>query len=286
MTKNKINIYVNSKHYSKNNDIEITLPPALVKCDPKTEYLVLNINGWIMKNDFYSTQDSNNKYSITICNIDGSGEITYSFTIPEGNYNVLQMLKILNDNLNPHSVIITYTETTNKYTFKNTFLDTKKIILNPDTAYDFLGFRNGTVVEILPLQSILSEKTINMAGDELVVLQMPNLQFTYPLMSNFKGGVMIQSNIVAYLPINAPPYALLEYNNEDAGDSFSYRLENTQIDSIRLLCFNQDSQNIQVGDYQLNFQFEIHKKITEYDVLKRIERLVSNIFQIAGRDIK
>ena len=52
-----------------------------------------------MKNDFYSTQDSNNKYSITICNVDGSGEIPYSFTIPEGNYNVLQMLKILNDNL-------------------------------------------------------------------------------------------------------------------------------------------------------------------------------------------
>ena len=160
-----------------------------------------------------------------------------------------------------------------------------KKILNPDTAYDFLGFRNGTVVEILPLQSIISEKTINMDGDELVVLQMPNLQFTYPLMSNFKGGVMIQSNIVAYLPINAPPDALLEYTNEDAGDSFSRRLENTQIDSIRLLRFNQDSQNIQVGDYQLNFQFDIQKKI-EYDVLKRIERLLSNIFQIAGRDIK
>jgi len=159
-----------------------------------------------------------------------------------------------------------------------------KKILNPDTAYDFLGFRNGTVVEILPLQSIISEKTINMDGDELVVLQMPNLQFTYPLMSNFKGGVMIQSNIVAYLPINAPPDALLEYTNEDAGDSFSRRLENTQIDSIRLLCFNQDSQIIQVGDYQLNFQFDIQKKI-EYDVLKRIERLLSNIFQIAGRDI-
>jgi hypothetical protein len=73
--------------------------------------------------------------------------------------------------------------------------------------------------------------------------------------------------------------------HQDARDLFSYRLENTQIDSIRLLCFNQDSQIIQVGDYQLNFQFEIHKKITEYDVLKRIERLVS-IFQIAGRDIK
>jgi hypothetical protein len=35
------------------------------------EHLVLNINGWTMKNDFYSIQDSNNKYSITICNLDG-----------------------------------------------------------------------------------------------------------------------------------------------------------------------------------------------------------------------
>jgi hypothetical protein len=79
-----------------------------------------------MKNDFYSTQDSNNKYSIIICNIDGSGEISYSFTIPEGNYDVLLLLKILNDNLNQHNVIITYTDTTDKYTFKNTVVDTKK----------------------------------------------------------------------------------------------------------------------------------------------------------------
>jgi len=62
------------------------------------------------------------------------------------------------------------------------------------------------------------------------------------------------------LSINAPPFALLEYKNWDGGDSFSYRLENTEIDTLRLVCFNQDLEKIKVGDYQLNLQFEIIQK--------------------------
>ena len=65
MTKNKINIYVSSKNRrpnEKTNDFEVSFPSGLVKCDPKTEYLVLNINGWVMKNEFYNTQEINNEY--------------------------------------------------------------------------------------------------------------------------------------------------------------------------------------------------------------------------------
>lgn len=284
MNKNKINLYVNSKYYNKNNDFEVILPPGLVKCNTKTEYIVLNVNGWVMKNDFYNTQKGNNNYSITIKNLDGTASITHSFTIPEGNYNVLQFLELLNDTLSEHNMSITYTETINKYSYSNLFTN-KIIVFNTETAYDFLGFKPNKSYEILPLGTLMSEKPLNMAGDELVVLQIPNIQFTYPVIADFKDGIMKNSNIIAYLSINAPPYALLQYNNEDGGDSFSYRLENTHIDSLRLVCFNQDLQNIDVGDYQLNFQFEIHKKVTEYDVLQRIEKLVSYIFQILGKDI-
>lgn len=284
MNKNKINLYVNSKHYNKNNDFEVILPPGLVKCNTKTEYIVLNVNGWVMKNDFYNTQKGNNNYSITIKNLDGTASITHSFTIPEGNYNVLQFLELLNNTLSEHNMSITYTETINKYSYSNLFTN-KIIVFNTETAYDFLGFKPNKSYEILPLGTLMSEKPLNMAGDELVVLQIPNIQFTYPVIADFKDGIMKNSNIIAYLSINAPPYALLQYNNEDGGDSFSYRLENTHIDSLRLVCFNQDLQNIDVGDYQLNVQFEIHKKVTEYDVLQRIEKLVSYIFQILGKDI-
>ena len=284
MTKNKINVYVNSKHYRNSNDFEVSFPSGLIKCNPKTEYLVLNVNGWIMKNDFYNTQDGNNTYSIIISNLDGSGSITYTFTIPEGNYNVLELLELLKTSLTDYNIEITYDDNTNKYKFKNNYTNSK-IILKADTAYDFLGLEKGDSYPILPNETLVSVNPINMAGDELVCLQIPNLQTTYPVVDDFKSGEMKDSDIICYLSINAPPYALLEYKNWDGGDSFSYRLENTEIDTIRLVCLNQDLQNIKVGDYQLNLQFEIHPRVTEYDILKKLERLVSNIFQIAAKDL-
>ena len=278
MSKNKINIYVNSKHYENANDFEVSFPPALIKCNPRTEYIVLNVNGWIMKNDFYNTQSSNNKYSLIVDNI------AHNLTIPVGNYNVIQLLQILNTQLNIYSVTVTYDENLNKYKFTNGNPD--DVILKSGTAYDFLGFDKNEDTTIEPNASIISKIPVNMAGDELVCLQIPNIQTSYPVLDDFKSGIMKNSSIISYLSINAPPFALLEYKNWDGGDSFSYRLENTEIDTLRLVCFNQDLEKIKVGDYQLNLQFEIHPKIKEYDILLKLERLLSNIFQIAAKDIE
>ena len=231
-----------------------------------------------MKNDFYNTQSSNNKYSLIVDNIE------HNLTIPVGNYNVIQLLQILNTQLNIYSVTVTYDENLNKYEFTNGNLD--DVILKSGTAYDFLGFDKNEDTTIATNASIISKIPVNMAGDELVCLQIPNIQTSYPVLDDFKSGIMKNSSIISYLSINAPPFALLEYKNWDGGDSFSYRLENTEIHTLRLVCFNQDLEKIKVGDYQLNLQFEIHPKIKEYDILLKLERLLSKIFQIAAKDIE
>jgi hypothetical protein len=283
MTKNKINIYVSSKNRKpteKANDFEVSFPSGLIKCDPKTEYLVLNINGWVMKNEFYNTQEINNEFNILIGN---STFITYTYKIPVGNYSVLELLAIMKG-MFENKLNVEYDVNLNKYRFMNNILTNKTIKIVSVSANDFIGFPNG-VENIIPTgESIYSLNPINMAGDELVCLKIPNIQTTYPLIDNFSDGVMKDNDIVAYLAINVPPFALMEYKNEDAGDSFSYRLEDSKVDSMRLVCCNQDLENIDVGEYQLSFQFEVHKKITEYDILKKLERLVSNIFQWLGKD--
>jgi len=151
------------------------------------------------------------------------------------------------------------------------------------SANDFLGVENNIAYSIKSGETFTSINPMNMAGDEMITLSIPNIQTTYPILDNFKNGAMSNSDVIAYLTINVAPIALMEYNNGD-GDSFSYRLENTVIDSLHLLCHNQDADIIDVVEYQLNLQFEIHKQVSEYDVLKRIERLVSNVFQWMGKD--
>ena len=282
MSKNKINVYISSKNYNKPNDFEVSFPTSLIKCDPKTEYIVLNVNGWIMKNEFYNIQSINNKYKLVVQNS------TINFELPVGNYNVLELEKFLKSQLSAF-LNVEYDTHLNKYKFINNILtsspsQTIKII--SITANDFIGFDN-EVENIIPAtEFIYSSNPINMAGDELVVLSIPNIQKTYPVIDDFKTGIMKSSDIIAYLSIDQAPFGLLQYRNWDGGDSFSYRLENTEIDNLRMVCKNQNLEDIQVGDYQLNLQLEIHPRVNEFSILKKIERLVSNIFQFMGKDIE
>lgn len=283
MSKNKINVYISSKHKlpsEKNNDFEIHFPSGLIKCNQKNEYMVMNINGFIMTNSFYNTQEVNNKFKIIVDN-----SIIHNFEIPIGNYNVIQLLEWFNSNINA-LVKVEYDANLNKYKWTNDILINKKISIVSISANDFVGFDNNKVNVIETGQSILSDSPINMSGDELILLSMPEIKQTYPSVDNFKKGKINDSSIVAYLPINVPAFGLMIYENRDSGDSFSYVIENTEIDHLRLQCFNQDMELINVGNYQLAIQFEVHKRKTILTVLNEILRMVSNIFAYIGRNEK
>lgn len=283
MSKNKINVYISSKHKQpseKNNDFEIHFPSKLISCNPKTEYLVMNINGFIMTNSFYNTQEANNKFNIIV-----EGGVIHNFEISVGNYNVLQLLDWFNENLSS-LVKVEYNSNLNKYKWTNDIITNKKITIVSLTANDFLGFDNNDVNEIESGTFVYSNHPINMMGDELILLSMPDLKQTYPSVDNFKDGRINDSSVVAYLPINVPAFALMIYENRDSGDSFSYVIENTDIDHLRLQCFNQDMELIDVGNYQLAIQFEVHKRKTMLTILNEILRMISNIFTWMGKDEK
>jgi len=172
----------------------------------------------------------------------------------------------------------------NEYIFANDILTNKEITFKSISANDFLGVENDVTYSIRSGETFTSIHPINMAGDKMVLLSIPNIQTKYPVLDNFKNRARGNSDVIVYLTINIAPFDLMKYNNGDGGDSFSYRLENTVVDSLHLSCHHQDADIIDVGEYQLNLQFEIHKKVTEYDVLKKIERIVRNIFQWIGKD--
>lgn len=283
MSINKINVYISSKKRlsnEKSNDFTVDFPSGMIKCDPKKEFMVMNINGIIMQNSFYNTQDINNKYKVIVDDV-----ITHNFEIPIGNYNVIELLDIFNGHLSA-LVKVEYSSTLNKYKWTNNILINKKITIVSISANDFLGFTNNKPYHITTGNFIMSENTINVSGDELVLFQMPSIKQTYPCIDNFFNGSIVDSSIVAYLPINVPSFGLMIYENRDGGDSFSYRIENEKIDSLRIVCYNQDMDNIEVGDYQFSIQFEIHQKRTLNIILENILKLVSNIFQWLGKDEK
>ena len=115
MSIDKINVYISSKKRKDTenaNDFTIDFPSGLIKCNPKKEFMVMNINGIIMQNSFYNTQEINNEYQIIV-----EDEITlqyHNFKIPIGNYNVIELLDIFNESLSG-LIKVEYSKTLNKY---------------------------------------------------------------------------------------------------------------------------------------------------------------------------
>lgn len=279
MTSRKINLYINSKSRlstEKANDFTINLPSGLVKCN-EDEYMVLNINSWLMVNYFYNTNSINNTYQVILRSLTGNSDIIETYNIPEGNYSVYDLEQYFNDT---HKDVFTveYIHYANKYKFIRKYADTEyELQLKVISAKYFIGFENN-VINVIPfLTGIISTIPVNMAGDQIICLEIPTLNYKEPLIDNYNGKIE-KSSIVATLPINTPSFGLMIYNNEDGGNSFSYQLNDTSIDEIRFICKNQDMEIMDVSDYIIGIQFEIMKKNNMETILNKIERLLSMIF--------
>jgi hypothetical protein len=284
----KVNLYINTKHYTQNknpNNIVINIPAGSIKCNPKTQYIEMNIVSWIMKNDFYNTQASNNKFEIIKKDLEDVVISSQEFQIKPGNYNVYSMKDELNKLLNG-LVIVSYNNTLNTYTYTRSDENAnEKLYIKSITANDFLGYDNN--IETLLDNSSSSVNVLNMAGDELIVLELQNVNTKQPIYDNlftYGGGNVVSSKVIAFLSIDQPSYHLLQYTNDDGGDSFSYIINESEVNELHLTIKNQDKEIIDVSDYFLSLQFIIQEKhsSTMILVLKSIDSTLKQILMMFG----
>jgi hypothetical protein len=156
---------------------------------------------------------------------------------------------------------------------------------------DFWGFyksdRNKDI--LLPYsENVFSNNTINIIGDEAIIIKINgDCILAGNTVDNFGTETFEPSKIIFMKPIDVPSNGLLQYNNDDGGDSFQYRLANVeQITWFTLTVHNQDDEIIpNFSDYILLLQFIRHKtedgKIesllnTLIDYVKQIYLLMSH----------
>ena len=105
---------------------------------------------------------------------------------------------------------------------------------------------------------------------------------------NFGSKEFVPSDIIFCQAIDVPPYALLQYNNEDAGDSFQYRLKQIrEIKNFNLVVKNQDNEVIpKMTDYLLTLQVVKHKSIDKTaSLLEKILDYLKQIFMMIGLEM-
>jgi len=292
----KINIYINSKNRDLSERISnftVRIPQNLLRLS-QGEYFTLNVNGFYCYNSWFNCIDGfNNEFQLIIKNINDEIVETYNYKLNDGNPNVNDVKSNLNGLL-INKVLVSYDKQRNKFIFKRSLpVSTQNytMYLKIINSEDFLGFyKNDRNIEILLpyLQNVFSNNIINILGDEAIIIKINgDCILAGNTVDNFGTETYEPSNIIFMKPIDVPSNGLLEYNNEDGGDSFQYRLANVeQITWFTLSVYNQDDELIpNFSDYILLLQFIRHKteegKVeillnTLVDYVKQIYLLISH----------
>jgi len=292
----KINIYINSKNRDLSEQISnftVRIPQNLLRLE-SGEYFTLNINGFYCYNSWFNCIDGfNNEFQIIIKNDNNEIVETIIYKINDGNPNVNDVRTNLNTLL-LNKIIVSYDKQRNKFLFKRTLpVSTQNytMYLKIINCEDFLGYyKSDRNIEILLpyYQNVSSNNIINILGDEAIIIKINgDCILAGNTVDNFGTETYEPSNIIFMKPIDVPSNGLLQYNNEDGGDSFQYRLANVeQITWFTLTVHNQDNELIpNFSDYILLLQFIRHKteegKIeillnTLVDYVKQIYLLVSH----------
>ena len=283
-------------------DFTIDYPDGILSCRGK-EYMELNVLSFDMPNSMYNINNSNNHFEIRIDDI----HITQLY-IPNGNYSVkslmVELKKLLGNNIIPIShtlhtffgtyvdaisIEIIYNEPQNTYTFKKkitlpfgiTLPLSFTVHIKPINIGQLIGLNNGTEYEITT--SGMTTNLINLVDYNKIIIRTDNISYYYSNIENLadmNGNKQLFSNIVFWKSkADVLPYQVIKYNNEDGGNSFTYKIENRQLNSIIFKLTNERGENIiDTPDYMMVVQFNFYELEDINGTLKSINTILNQIY--------
>lgn len=294
----KVNVFINSKNRAANeavSNFNVAIPDALLRLYNKNEYWTLNVNYFSCFNSWYNCQTNfNDQFQIIYYDNENNINEIMNLRLSEGNPDVYDIKNQLNKLLKNH-VNVNYDKPKNIYIFKRTSIvttDKHKLYLNIINAEDFLGFsrnKRNVLIELPLLTDVFSEQPINVIGDEAITISINgDASLETSTIDNFSTKEYMPSDIIFCQPIDVPPYSLLQYANEDGGDSFQFRLKPIKdIKYFNLKIKNQDNEIIPtMTDYILTLQFIKHKTQNKTEtLLESILDYIKQMFMMMGLNI-
>jgi hypothetical protein len=263
----------NEKSYS----FSIDYPDGILTCGAD-EYMEINVISFDMINTMYNINDTNNQFIIRY----SLGDITY--TIPIGNYSVKTFMAtivgLIKDDTEDN-IVISYNTAQNTYTFakKAGVLATYSLI--PNSIWGLVNMLPTVPYEITTTG--IQTGYINLVNYSKIILRTEGVNYYYSNIENYgASNNSTLSNIIFWAcKSDIEPFKVIKYNNEDAGRSFSYKIENKEINSLTLQLRNENNEPIlDAPDYLLALQFNFYK--VDDNVIKNaiisINKLLNEIY--------
>lgn len=300
----KITSFISSKNRQASEPIynfSIDYPDGILTCR-ENEHMELNVLSFDMPNNMYNINSTNDYFQITLDN----GLIT-DIHIKHGNYSVKTLLKefqtIFSQNVIPEAsilhqffgtyadvltIVCVYNETTNTYTFKKE-IDLPlgielpiafSLFFKPKTCGALLGMENNEEVEITA--NGMTTGLINLIDYNKIIVHTENISYYYSNIENLStiSNRQFLSNIIFWKSkADVPPYQLIKYNNEDSGNSFLYKVENREINSLILQLKNERGEFLtDAVDYMIVIQYVFYERDDTNRFLKSIDDTIKQFF--------
>ena len=235
-----IQIYINSitaDKFINNNiaDAEYILPFISI---PEGHHIYLSVQKCSIPNSMYNINNNNNLLVILF------NDVVYNLFVPLGNYNINQLITALKQLL--PSFTITYNNLTNKITFLY--------------ASDFSLYGSSTILSVLGfnLNSLVSSFNNRLESTHccnLVSVKVINI-VTNLTTYNINKAIPNNMSILCSIPINSPPFSIIQYEN---ANNFRSNLYTNKLDTINIKLVDDLGTLIQLNGvhYSLTLQIDI-----------------------------
>jgi len=275
-----ITSFVKSSNRSSNEksfNFSIDYPDGVLTCNGD-EYMEINVISFDMINTMYNINSNNNQFIIRR----GTTDTTY--TIPEGNYSVKTFMAMMSGLINDVNIIISYNTAQNTYTFTKKAGITQLHYIIPSKIWGIINLLPTTLYEITTAG--MTTGYINLVNYSKIILRTEGINYYYSNIENYgKPNSSTLSNIIFWAcKSDIEPFKVIKYNNEDAGRSFSYKIENKEINNLTLQLKNENNEFItDAPDYLVALQFNFYKvddniiKLTMISINKLLNEIYTTL---------
>ena len=123
---------------------------------------------------------------------------------------------------------------------------------------------------------------INLVNYSKIILRTEGINYYYSNLEGYNNNKSTLSNIIFWkTKSDVEPFALLSYSNEDGGNSFCYKVENREINSLTLQLVNENNEPIlDAPDYLVVLQYNFYRRDdnTIKNAIVSINKLLNEIY--------
>lgn len=230
--------------------------PIVVDSDTAT-YMTLSM--LTIPNTNYNVNTTNNTYSISFTN---ASSVSYTNTIPVGNYTATSLATALNTSLNASNppLNVSYSDLTGTLTINSVSLNFA--LLQTSTALKVLGFNACTTAYTTSASYLTSQRVIDLSGNRsfYFTTQIPTENVNF--MTSGNGRV---SNYLAAIQMQSDTVGIDYYTNVT---NFKSKINTNRIDMIHVQLLD-DNSNIFIPPHEYTFvlEFEFYDRNDSTDTL-------------------